>query len=306
MAHLDECTEIDEDSKMQIEQRTSHYMLYSLNPNCMDHFVFDLMQRDASTHLYVHSTYKDNCHLGQVQIDRIESRKPIPENIAAGTANEWYWMVYGEGKRCRREGTVYNNWQIIENDEFPQRNACRIWGYGMDFGYSRDETVLVLCAVFQDALYIDEVFASKELSVLRNEQLPNRDCIQNRLEYHEVPKNVPICSESAEPRTCDELSEIGYNIIKCKDKRIESGIDLVSRFTIYVTRHSQGAIMELENYVRDPKTGEPIDDFNHRMDAIRYFCVEKTAKMAQADPDYEEYKRRLCRVKYKNKLARRR
>lgn len=308
IAHLEECIEIDIESYRQIEQRTSWRWVFSFNPAVTDHWVFDILEKPIEKYCYIHSTYKDNPYLSQERIDVIESREPTPENIAHKTADDWHWQVYGLGKRSRREGAVYTDWE--KTSSWPKRSECQRYGYGMDFGFTLDPTVLVECALFQDELYIREVFSQKELTTLRNPQLPEKACIQNLLEYHEIRHTDKIIADSARPETIQALKDIGYNIIPCKKGpgSIQSGIDSVKRFRLRIHESSSFCLTEVQNYVWDKKRqGFPKDEYNHSMDAVRYFvdydCSQK--KIYHPYNVDDDYVKKLNRMNYSSPISRR-
>ena len=87
-----------------------------------------------------------------------------------------------------------------------------------------------------------------------------------------------IRADSAEPKSIDELRELGlYNIRaarKGKDS-INNGIQYIQSFKIYVHPRCVNFLTEIGNYTWDvdkagSKLNKPIDDFNHLLDAMRY------------------------------------
>jgi len=280
VAHLDEATKMDYDSYNQIKLRTSNKMIYTFNPELMTHWLYDVvLAQDPSKFEYIHSTYKDNKHLTPEIIDTIEATNPA---LGLSTADDWYWQVYGLGKRARREGAIYTRWETTT--EWPKRNTCSRYGYGLDFGFSVDPSTLVECALHQDFLYVREVFYKKGLQTLRSLDNPNVPCIQNELELAEIPKSDKIVSDARYPSDISSLQNCGYNAIKSKcgaEGRILSGIDKVRQFMVKVHIGSNNIQQELQNYTwkQNPRTketyNEPVDHDNHALDAIRYWAVEE-------------------------------
>ena len=92
-----------------------------------------------------------------------------------------------------------------------------------------------------------------------------------------------IISESADPRMVKELKDGGLKIkpVKKFAGSVVAGIDFMkSCQKIYVTSRSVNAIKELKNYTyQQDSTGkwlnEPVDDFNHILDGVRYVCLEE-------------------------------
>lgn len=66
----------------------------------------------------------------------------------------------------------------------------------------------------------------------------------------------------------------------CSVKAIEAGINKMQEYRICVTKRSTDIIKEFRNYTyrqdRDGKwLNQPIDCYNHAIDAIRYVVMEK-------------------------------
>jgi phage terminase large subunit len=75
---------------------------------------------------------------------------------------------------------------------------------------------------------------------------------------------------------------MGWKIEKASDKRKLFGIDVVKRFRLNITNRSSNIIKELNSYKWKEKNGsainEPIETFDHGMDALRYLAVNKLAE----------------------------
>ncbi|HLD89468.1 MAG TPA: PBSX family phage terminase large subunit [Patescibacteria group bacterium] len=276
---LNEVMEQSYDAWKQLTQRTSKLRILDFNPSLTQHWVFERVMTRTGEFSYCHTTYRDNPFLSPEQIAEIESFEPTARNIARGTADEWHWTVYGLGKRGRREGVIYKLWDKVET--WPDRMNCQRYGYGLDFGYSEDPTAVVECALFQHDLWLREVVYETGLLVTRNVSKPSEPSLEARLEAAGVDKKLRIHAESAEPESCRDLTLAGYNVVptvKSPDS-IRHGIDLLRRRRIHVWMGSQNVQIEIENYTwdRNRATGvwlpDPIDKFNHAMDAARYWAL---------------------------------
>jgi phage terminase large subunit len=282
IAHLNEVMEFSYSAWNQIAARTTGLKIFDYNPSLTHHWLFDtILTRPAAEFTYIHSTFKDNPFLSRQQVSEIMAWEPTIENKKQNTANQWLWDVYGLGKRGRREGAIYTRWELTKG--WPDRYACTRWGYGLDFGYSIDPTALVECCVFQDSLYLRERIYETKLVATRSESNPKIPCIENLLEELEVDRNAKIYADSARPDSIAELAGVGFNVypVHKNPGSINSGIQRVQRFKIFVHISSQNIQRELENYTwaRDRKSEQlldkPIDEFNHALDAVRYWGMEE-------------------------------
>ena len=91
-----------------------------------------------------------------------------------------------------------------------------------------------------------------------------------------------IISESADPRLVDEIYNAGLDIkpVHKFGGSIMAGITKMQEYEIHVTNGSVNAIKEFRNYTyRQDKEGkwlnQPIDAYNHIIDAARYVTLEK-------------------------------
>jgi phage terminase large subunit len=274
--------EITYEAYRQIMARTRLLVVMDWNPSLNSHWVFDRVLSRSDV-LYVHSTYKDNPHLSVKQVAEIEGTNPnIPENVRNGTADAWYWDVYGLGKRGRREGAVFPFFDVVEH--WPDEWDCQKYGFGLDFGYSNDPAALIECAIFQGKLYLREWIYETGLITCRSHAKPNTPSIQGLLEAYKFDKNWKIKADCARPEQIAELMTEGYNISagpKGKGSVI-AGIDLIKKFPICVYRGSQNMQMELQQYAWKKHANgtwlqEPEDKWNHLIDAARYWAMDELA-----------------------------
>ena len=161
----------------------------------------------------------------------------------------------------KAEGVVFTNWRI------GKWQNTGITGFGMDFGYAYDPSTLPLVSIDNKnrIVYVKQTLHKKGLKTNQ---------LIGFLAQKNISKNTLIIADSAEGRLIDEISEIGYNIHRCikGPDSIVRGIDVLRQYTIVVDPSSTDIIKELNNYAwSDKRAGVPIDDWNHELDAIRYF-----------------------------------
>lgn len=269
----------------QINGRTTHAVIIDWNPNRSRHWVFDKILKRPPTELhYHHSTYKSNPFLTDKQIAEIESWKPTPENYAKGTADEWQWRVYGEGKRGVRQGCIFDprSWEVIKDDQYPDENNCLLHGYGLDFGFSNDPTALIECALSNNTLYLREIVYDTNLLVQKAENARWQDSLIGILDQKNFSKSVVIIADSASPESISQLAYSGYNVraVSKFNGSIVEGINRLRGFKIKICESSTGILYEMENYhwKIEGSTGIvgdiPEDKDNHAIDAVRYWALE--------------------------------
>lgn len=201
-----------------------------------------------------------------------EADKRLFENMKIN--NPRRYNVAGLGNWGITEGLVYDNVHIDYRFELTDmvnyKTVC-----GMDFGYTNDPTAFFIGFLDEKnkALYIwDELY---------EKGLTNR-MLYDRLVSMGYGKESIVC-DSAEPKSIAELRGYGLRAkaaVKGKDS-ISHGIQYIQGLTIYIHPRCVNFITEIQNYTFDKdKFGnainQPIDDFNHLMDAMRY-ALEKYA-----------------------------
>jgi phage terminase large subunit len=94
-----------------------------------------------------------------------------------------------------------------------------------------------------------------------------------------------IFCDSAEPKSISELRRYGHQVRPVEKGRdsVKFGIQLVQEYKLLVTRRSNNLLEELSKYMykRNKNGGydpEPIDMYNHGMDAMRYGVMMKLGK----------------------------
>jgi len=193
------------------------------------------------------------------------SYEPTDQNYANGTADKRKWDIYGLGLRAKIEGLIFENWELCE--DIPIWVKKRFGG--LDFGYTHDPTAGVEIGFYENLIYIDQHFY--ETHMLTGDIVRS---IKARMQ------GLKIWSESADPRMIDEIHNAGINIhpVVKGAGSVVAGIDIMKTRKIMITERSVNAIYEFKNYTyAQDKNGkwlnEPIDDFNHIIDATRYVCL---------------------------------
>lgn len=260
----------------QLQMRTTEFSIIDYNPSFSDEHWLCALNKEPKTYHFI-TTYKDNPFLEQKVIDEIESLKE---------KNPSLWRIYGLGLQTVIEGLIFTN--VEEIDEIPrwQRKHHLV---GMDFGYTNDPTAIIEVYISDNALWLNEacyrtqMLASDIVSSLKS---INQDC----------GENVEIVSESADPRLIDEIANAGLDIhpVKKFQGSIAAGIQKMQELKILITKRSTNLIKEFKNYTyRQNKEGkwlnEPIDAYNHGIDAVRYVVLSKILGKNSNSLDADEF-----------------
>lgn len=177
------------------------------------------------------------------------------------------YRVAGLGDWGIVEGLIYENW-VERSFTLDDIRHCQTIS-GLDFGYTNDPTAFLIAFIDQEAkkLYIwDEIY---------------KKGLTNRMIYQEIQDGgyakEKITADSAEPKSIDELRELGLRVHGARKGRdsINNGIQYIQDYQIIVHPRCVNFLTEINNYTWDSdKFGDrinaPIDDFNHLMDALRY------------------------------------
>ena len=256
---INECNRISWEVYRQLAVRTTECIFLDWNPD--SEFWYEqkgLNIKDTTKE--IHSTYKDNPYLTAVQVAEIESNK----------ADENWWKVYGLGEVGRPQGVIYDRWQQV--NAIPE--GATLIARGLDFGFTNDPTAIVDVYKYDGKLWLDELCYQRGMT---------NDKIAELLRGKE---GITV-ADSAEMKSITEIYNYGIRKIEPAQKGADSvraGIDILRRYELMVTKRSLNLIYELRNYKwKDNKlTGEtmnePVDKFNHLLDAVRYVALNKLSE----------------------------
>lgn len=264
---VNECNNITWEAYYQLAIRTRRFIYLDYNP--VSEFWVDTELINDSDTDFVVLTYKDNEALDLSIIKEIEKAKE-----KALTSTYWanWWNVYGLGNIGSLQGTVFENW--TQCDAIPK--DAEFIAYGMDFGFTNDPSTLIAVYRFNGELYLNELIYQTKLT--------NSDLIA-RLKELGIKSNEMIVADSAEPKSIEDLRRAGFRIEGAKKgaDSIRNSIDTLQAFKLNVTKSSINLIKELRNYKwvtdNDGKhTSQPIDNYNHAIDAVRYVALNRLKK----------------------------
>lgn len=200
-----------------------------------------------------------------------------PEEIEELKASEYhnpnFYKIYFLGEWGELEGVVYD-WSVVplplEGD--PRNGGTLEWFdeifYGLDFGFSVDPAALVRIYRKADKFWVEEVIYETGLT---NTQL-------GELMYKRgVNEEDTIYCDSAEPKSIQELYNMGFNANPCQKgpDSVRTGVDYLKEQDISIVEGSEHIVKEQKSYIwkrdkDDNALNVPIEINNHAMDAIRY------------------------------------
>lgn len=259
--YVNEANNIPFEAYHQLAIRTSDDIYIDFNPTQQFWAHTEVLNEPDSQLLVL--TYKDNEGLPPNVLQDFN-------NAIAKAAHSDYWKnwvrVYVNGEIGNLQGVVFNNWTQCEK----MPDSYKWKAYGIDWGFTNDPTAVIEVCEFDGKLWLNEILYEKGLT--------NADIAVKIGGF----KGQEFVADSAEPKSIEDLRRHGFRIRACQKGRdsVRAGIDKMQQNTLMVTSNSVNLIRELRGYVwatdkAGEQTGEPIDDFNHALDASRYIIMEK-------------------------------
>jgi len=243
----------------QVAMRTTEKIFLDYNPS-EEFWVHEhvAIEHNAVTYYsnFTHNPYVDPSVVEYLY--QLKSREPET------------WRVYGLGITGVVSELVYPKYTVI--DTMPR--ALKKRGYGMDFGYRADPTALVEGGLANERdVFLDLVFYGYQMKTYD---------IDERMVTEKVRRQLTIAGDGAEDRVIDDLQVLKWKIypVTKGPGSIKYGINLLNDYNLHVTQRSVDLLNELRKYKykTDKKTGkilnEPIDAWNHALDAARYYAME--------------------------------
>ncbi|MBY0863907.1 PBSX family phage terminase large subunit [Staphylococcus aureus] len=206
------------------------------------------------------SSYRDNKFLDEMTRQNLE---------LLANRNPAYYKIYALGEFATLDKLVFPKYEkrIISDKEVGHLPSY----FGLDFGYVNDPSAFIHVKIDNDnkKLYVISEYVKK--GMLNNEIAQ----VINDLGY----SKEKITADSAEQKSIMEIETNGIDRIvpamKGKDS-VMAGIQFVSQFDIVIDERCYKTIEEFDNYTwkKDKNTGEyynePVDTYNHCIDALRY------------------------------------
>lgn len=209
------------------------------------------------------SSYKDNKFLDGITKRNLE---------ALADRNPAYYKIYALGEFATLDKLIFPKYEkkIINRVDIRHLPSY----FGLDWGYENDPSAFIHCKVDIEnkKLYIIEEYVKKAMM---------NDEIAKMIVDLGYSKEV-ITADNAEKKSIAEVKRLGVSRIKATFKgknSVITGIQFLKQFDIIIDERCVKTIEEFDNYTwkKDKSTGEyynePVDTYNHCIDALRYAVV---------------------------------
>lgn len=293
ISYINEATSHDFFAVNQITMRTNRKMIYDFNPSVPSSYIYDLMQNENDC-AYIKTTFLHNLSfLSKEQIDYFVNLK---------RTNPILYQQYSLGERVAGGSNIYSHFKKIPDSLLP------IWmdSFVVDFGTNPDPTAIIKAHIDGNKIYAKELCYQVDM---RDYEIPivlffnGYNPSRHRLIADGGGAGKSIIKAMREgwgltdETILESVKKLGYelNFDKMVELRkflkdgltqtigafkgngsIKGGIEVLKSMDVYISEESNNMWMEYEKYAykTDPVSmevfGEPIDRYNHLLDALRY------------------------------------
>jgi phage terminase large subunit len=242
---------------------------------------YDLVPKDIPGVVIIKSSYKDNPYLPAHTLSDYDGYGDPAHYLY----NPHYYMTAILGYASTgRKGQIFTKVKPITMAEYlalPYKEH-----YGQDFG-TASPAAMIGCKFYQNTCWAREI-NYKPMDVLSLGKLYST---------LKLNQNDKIVCDYAEPNSINKLANgfhelsdedyikypelrRGFFAVPCPTKDISAGITLMTGMNLYVCEESTNLRTEIDNYIYAQDkyknyTDEPIDDYNHLIDAWRYVISDQ-------------------------------
>lgn len=264
---LDDYTQLTLRLRDKAHKQKQIYLMF--NPVSKANWVYNafFVKKPKNTVVY-QTTYKDNRFLDALTRENIEE---------LANRNEAYYKIYALGEFATLDKLVFPKYTkaLLNKDDLRQITSY----FGLDYGFINDPSAFMHVKIDDDRkrLYVVEEYVKKGLT---------NDKIAENITALGYAKEQ-IRADSAEKKSNQELRNLGISrVIDVKKGAgsVMQGIQYLLQYEWIVDERCVKTIEELENYTwkKDKATNEyinePVDSYNHCLDAIRYAIQDKITK----------------------------
>ena len=292
---MEEATEFNLEDYTQLTIRlrdkthAKRQMFLMFNPVSKLNWVFKHFFEDGTPeNTIIHkSTYTDNKFLDDAVKDNLN-------NLAS--RNPAYYRIYALGEFATLDKLVFPHFktELINISSLSHHTSY----FGLDFGYVNDPSAFVHVKVDDQnkRLYIVDEYVKKGML---NDEIARAI---KALGYHKEK----VIADSAEIKSIAELRrhhDIQFIEPARKGKdSVMNGIQFMSQYDIIIDERCVKTIEEFENYTwkKDKKSDEymnqPVDTYNHCIDAIRYAVEKLSFGKGKPKQDHRKKTRQIKRL----------
>lgn len=243
-------------------------IILTLNPISEQHWIKKIFFDDPIDGCFtLKTTFLDNSFIDDDYRMVMKNKKKT---------NPRFYNIYALGNWGTAEGLIFNSVtnRLIRPDEIAGLECIQ----GLDFGYTNDPSAFneTYVDMKNRKIFVYDGFYEKGMS---------NAIIAKEIKAKGLHKHLTI-ADSSEPKSIDYLRDEGIRIEGAEKGKgsIMAGIDFLLEFEIVVNSHLVEFMTEFNNYSWkvDKKTNkslnEPVDDFNHFMDSLRYAAEPLTRR----------------------------
>lgn len=291
---LDEAQELDDeelfdtiDFSIRTTEVDNELWLVWNPPRDRNHWIYRRFFKEAGVDItfngivgdveYIYTTYLDN--IRNLDASFLAQAYKMRERDLDKYRNIFLGIPVGY-----KEGQIYR-WKAMPESEWePTRQALC---YGVDWGYTNDQTAVVRVDFDQDSntVYLKQVMYAKEMQP--------RDvakAIKADMEARQCGHSVLIYCDPARPEHIAELRRHNLSACKAVNKNKPGRIYYLQGFTVFYDGEDIGA--EADGYSFKPHpmdktqfTNEPEDGNDHLMDAANYGAVTHLRRLGIVNDD---------------------
>ena len=263
ISNEDDFNILDESIRGEVPEGLFKQITLTLNPWNERHWIkrrfFDVKNSDvlAKTTNYMINEFLD------------DADKKVFEQMKLH--NPKRYRVAGLGEWGISDGLIYENFEEKEfSVDFILKRKSVKTAFGLDFGYTNDPTAFfagIVDCINKEIFVLDELYEK----ALKNEMI-YKSIVNMKFAKEKIK------ADSAEPKSIEELRQLGLCNIRAARKGKDSvlnGIQYIQGFKIIIHPKCVNFITEINNYTWEKNNfgkliNQPIDSFNHLLDAMRY------------------------------------
>lgn len=238
----------------QVARRASYKVLLDYNPTAK-FWAHEKLVGKPGVRLII-SDHRHNLWLSPEQHQEIEDIRLEDEEL---------FQVYARGKTGKIQGLVFR--KVFDVPSLPL--GAKYIGAGLDFGFTNDPTTTIDVYKSGGELYCDEMLWEPGLT---------NPAITTQLTALKPARAWDIVADSAEPKSIKELQQLGLPVEPAQKgpDSVMAGIQTMQQYTINLLPSCKNLKKEFGAYkwkvdrLTGEPTNEPIDKFNHGIDAVRY------------------------------------